>query len=217
MSFTISGVTSTYAKLESDGYTLTSTVFPGTVKINVNITTKDENNDSRPEYNAYTGTNAITVNVVDKTPDTTTMTVSQSNIIYGGSVSPTVTNKPADAGTVSYTYEGRAGTTYSSSATAPTNVGKYKVTAKCESPTTIYTAEANFDIQPKSIRDMTVTLNETSLEYNGSAQTVTVTVKDGTTTTRHTDLHRSHRPDRYLWPEAGRCKYCCYHRLELDG
>lgn len=174
MSFTISGVTSTYAKLESDGYTLTSTVFPGTVKINVNITTKDENNDSRPEYNAYTGTNAITVNVVDKTPDNTTMKVSQSDIIYGGSVSPSVTNKPADAGTVSYTYEGRDGTTYSNSA-APTNVGKYKVKAKCESSTTIYKAEDDFEILPKSISGMTVTLDKTSLEYNGSAQTVNVT------------------------------------------
>ena len=163
------------------GHELTSTVYTGTVKINVSITAKDVGGDSTPEYNAYTGTNAITVNVIDKTSDTATMKVSQSDITYGGSVSPSVTNKPAGTGEVSYTYEGRDGTSYSST-TAPTNVGKYKVTATCESSTTIYTAEANFDIQPKSISGMTVTLDKTSLEYNGSAQTVNVTVKDGGTT-----------------------------------
>lgn len=170
----------TFATL--NGHELTSTVYTGTVKINVTIKAKDMNGDNINEYNAYTGTNAITVNVIDKTPDNTTMKVSQSDIIYGGSVSPTVTNKPDGTGTVRYTYEGRAGTTYSSSATAPTNVGNYKVKATCESSTTIYTAEANFAIQPKSISGMTVTLNNTSLEYNGSAQTVNVTVKDGGTT-----------------------------------
>ena len=175
MSFTISGVTSTCAALESDGYTLTSTVYPGTVNINVSITTKDENNDGTSEYNAFSKDNAITVNVINKTPDTTTMKVSQGNITYGETVSPAVTNQPDGTGAVSYTYVGRDGTTYSSSPTAPKNVGKYKVKATCESSTTIYTAEDDFEILPKSISGMTVTLDKTSLEYNGSAQTVNVT------------------------------------------
>lgn len=157
------------------GYMLTATGIKGEVKVSVSITAKDVNNDGKNEYNAFHKDNAITVNVVDKTPDSSTMTVTQSDIIYGGSVSPTVTNKPDGTGTVSYTYEGRNGTSYSSSATAPKNVGEYTVKAKCESSTTIYTAEANFAIQPKSISGMTVTLSDTSLEYNGSAQTVTVT------------------------------------------
>ncbi len=171
MTFTITSGTA--ATLET-GNTLVSTGITGVVKIKVSIAAKDVDGDGIKEYNAFSKSDAITVNVVDKTPDATTMKVSQSDIIYGGSVSPTVTNKPADAGTVSYTYEGRAGTTYSSSTTAPTNVGKYKVKATCESSTTIYTAEANFDIQPKSISGMTVTLDNTSLKYNGSAQAVTV-------------------------------------------
>ena len=172
MTFTIAPGT-TSATL--NGHELTSTVYTGTVKVSVSITAKDMNNDGKNEYNAFSKSEAITVNVVDKTPDPTTMKVSQGDITYGGSVAPSVTNKPADAGEVSYTYEGRDGTTYSNSATAPTNVGKYKVKATCESSTTIYTAEDTFEIQPKSISGMTVTLNETSLEYNGSAQTVTVT------------------------------------------
>ena len=178
MTFTIAPGT-TSATLS--GYTLTSTGIKGEVKVSVSITAKDVGGDSTPEYNAYTGTNAITVNVIDKTSDTATMKVSQSDITYGGSVSPSVTNKPAGTGEVSYTYEGRDGTSYSST-TAPTNVGKYKVKAKCESSTTVYTAEDTFEILPKSISGMTVTLNNTSLEYNGSAQTVNVTVKDGSTT-----------------------------------
>ena len=178
MTFTIAPGT-TSATLS--GYTLASTGIKGEVKVSVSITAKDVGGDSTPEYNAYTGTNAITVNVIDKTSDTATMKVSQSDITYGGSVSPSVTNKPAGTGEVSYTCEGRDGTSYSST-TAPTNVGKYKVKAKCESSTTIYTAEDTFEILPKSISGMTVTLNNTSLEYNGSAQTVNVTVKDGSTT-----------------------------------
>ncbi len=161
------------ANLET-GNTLVSTGTTGVVKIKVSITAKDVGGDSTPEYNAYTGTNAITVNVIDKTSDTATMKVSQSDITYGGSVSPSVTNKPAGTGEVSYTYEGRDGTSYSST-TAPTNVGKYKVKAKCESSTTIYTAVDTFEILPKSISGMTVTLDKTSLEYNGNPQTVTVT------------------------------------------
>ena len=185
MTFTIAPGT-TSATLS--GYTLTSTGIKGEVKVSVSITAKDMNDDGKNEYNAFSKSEAITVNVVDKTSDTATMKVSQSDITYGESVSPSVTNKPDGTGTVRYTYEGRDGTTYSSSATAPTNVGKYKVKAKCESSTTIYTAEDDFEILPKSISGMTVTLNKTSLEYNGSAQTVNVTVKNGSTTlTKDTD------------------------------
>lgn len=174
--FTISGGgTSTHAELESDGYTLTSTGIPGTVNINVRIAAQNEGGDSAPEYNEFIQIDAITVNVIDKTTDNSTMTVTQGHITYGETVSPSVANKPGGTGEVSYTYEGRNGTSYSSSATAPKNVGEYTVKAKCESSTTIYTAEANFAIQPKSISGMTVTLSDTSLEYNGSAQTVTVT------------------------------------------
>lgn len=163
------------------GHELISTGIKGEVKVSVSITAKDVNNDGKNEYNAFSKSEAITVNVVDKTINTTTMKVLQGDITYGESVSPSVSGQPAGTGTVRYTYEGRDGTTYSST-TAPTNVGKYKVKATCESSITIYTAEDDFEILPKSISGMTVTLNKTSLEYNGSAQTVNVTVKDGGTT-----------------------------------
>ena len=177
LTFTIPPAT-TSASLS--GHTLTSTGIKGEVKVSVSIAAKDVDGDGNNEYNAFNKDNAIIVNVVDKTTNTTTMKVSQDDITYGGSVSPAVTNKPDGTGTVSYTYEGRNGTTYSST-TAPTNVGKYTVKATCESSTTIYTAEDAFEILPKSISGMTVTLDNNSLEYNGSAHTVNVTVKDGTT------------------------------------
>lgn len=117
MTFTITSGTA--ANLET-GNTLVSTGITGVVKIRVSIAAKDVDGDGTNEYNAFSKSDAITVNVVNKTPDTTTMKVSQDNITYGESVSPTVTNKPDGTGAVSYTYEGRAGTTYSST-TAPTN------------------------------------------------------------------------------------------------
>lgn len=167
------------------GYMLTATGIKGEVKVSVSITAKDVNNDGKNEYNAFSKSEAITVNVINKTTNTTAMKVSQDNIIYGETVSPSVTNKPDGTGTVSYTYEGCEGTSYNST-TAPTNVGKYKVTATCESSTTIYTAVDTFEIQPKSISGMTVTLNKTSLEYNGSAQTVNVTSVGSLNTTDYT-------------------------------
>ena len=182
MIFTIAS--GTVANLEM-GNTLVSTGIKGVVTINVTIKAKDVNGDTINEYKEFSRSGAITVNVVDKTSDTTTMTVSQDNITYGGSVSPAVTNKPDGTGTVTYTYEGRDGTTYNST-TAPTNVGKYKVKAKCESSTVIYTAEDTFEIQAKSISGMTVTLDKTSLEYNGSAQTVNVDSVGSLTATDYT-------------------------------
>ena len=157
------------------GHELASTGTTGAVTIKVSIGAKDMNGDGKNEYNAYSKSDAITVNVVDKTTDNSTMTVTQGDITYGETVSPTTSGAPADAGAVTFTYEGRDGTTYATPSTAPTNAGKYTVKAKCESSTTIYRAEANFEILPKSISGMTVTLNKTSLEYNGSAQTVNVT------------------------------------------
>ena len=164
-----------------NGYELTSTGTTGVVTIKVSITAKDVNTDGKNEYNEYNKSDAITVNVVDKTTDTTTMKVTQDDITYGETVSPTTSGAPADAGTVTFTYEGRDGTTYATPSTAPTNAGKYKVKAKCESPTTIYRAEANFEILPKSISGMTVNLNKTTTVYDGNNQTVSVTVKDGGT------------------------------------
>ena len=174
MSFTISGVTSTHAELESDGYTLTSTGISGTVNINVSITAKDEGGDSAPEYNAYTGTNAITVNVVNKTP--ASLTVTQADTTYGSALAnPDYDTTNMIASSLRVTYKGRGTTSYTENTTMPNDAGTYTVKVTYETATEILSGTADFTISPKSISGMTVTLDKTSLEYNGGAQTVNVT------------------------------------------
>lgn len=110
-----------------------------------------------------------------------TLTVTQGDITYGETVNPSVSNKPAGAGDITYTYEGRDGTTYNSS-DAPTNAGKYTVTATCEDATCIYTGSVDFQILPKKIEVGWIELDGTRYTYNGQQQTVKYTVKDGNTT-----------------------------------
>ena len=144
------------------------------------------------ESDNYDDINAtVNVKVIDKAIDTGTMTVMQAGCIYGDTLSDYVlSGKPTGAGTDTVLYTGmlRSGSSYSSS-TAPTEAGTYQVKVECETSDTIYKAtSANFTIAPKRISDATVTLSDTSLEYNGGAQTVNVTVEDGSTTlTKGTD------------------------------
>lgn len=118
------------------------------------------------------------ITIVDKTVSNT-LTVVQGDITYGETVSPSVSNQPADA--ITYTYAGREGTTYNSS-DAPTNAGKYTVTATCEDATYIYTGSAQFEIKPKEINVGWIKLDGTRYTYNGREQTVQYTIKDGETT-----------------------------------
>lgn len=190
VSFTISGGggTSTYANLESDGYTLTSTGIRGTVNINVNITAKDEGGDNAPEYNAFSKSDAITVNVVDKTD--ASLTVTQADTTYGTALADPAYDEATDMidSSLKVTYKGRGTTSYTENTTMPTDAGTYTVKVTYETATKILSGSADFTIEPKSISGATVTPSDTSLEYNGSAQTVTVTVKDGAyTLTKDTD------------------------------
>ena len=175
------------------GYTLTSTGIPGTVNIYVTIKAKDENDDSKVEYTGKTGT--ITVNVLNKTTDSSTMKVTQDGCTYGEALPAYVlTGKPTGAGTDTVLYTGtlRNGSTYSSS-TAPTEAGSYTVKVECETTTTIYKAtSASFTIEPKSISGATVDAI-TGLTYTGTAHTPTPAVKMGSTTlTSGTDYNLSY-------------------------
>lgn len=108
--------------------------------------------------------------------------VVQGDITYGETVSPSVSNTPAGAGTITYTYVGRGGTTYAKSTTKPTNAGKYTVTATCEDANYIYTGSVDFQILPKKIEVSWIDLTNDEYTYNGREQTVEYTVKDGNTT-----------------------------------
>ena len=120
-------------------------------------------------------TAAVNVKVIKKHLNTTTLAVSQDDFTYSvGAAAPVVSNKPATAGAVTFSYSGRSGTTYGPDSAAPTDAGDYTVTARCEDSEYIYTATDNFTINKKSIEGAEVTLG-TALTYNGGNQTQNVT------------------------------------------
>ena len=90
---------------------------------------------------------------------------------------------------VSYTYEGRDGTTYAKNETAPTNAGSYTVTATFAATenATECTATANFTIHPKGLVADDFTLSDTEFTYNGSEQKPTVSVAEGSNLAEGTD------------------------------
>lgn len=132
-------------------------------------------------YNDQQCSGATPITITDKAVSETPLPVVQGDITYGETVSPSVSNTPAGAGTITYTYVGRDGTTYNSS-DAPTNAGKYTVTATCEDANYIYTGSVDFQILPKEIKVDWIELTNDEYTYNGREQTVQYTVKDGNTT-----------------------------------
>ena len=90
-----------YATLS--GSTLTTKNDVGTVKITVKIDAVDLNSDGKPEYNAYTGTDAITVSVTLK--ETSTVTAAPTaipDLVYKGSNQALITAGTATGGTLYY-------------------------------------------------------------------------------------------------------------------
>ena len=181
MTFTIASGTA--ANLS--GHTLTSTGITGAVTIKVSITAKDVNGDGTNEYNAFSKDDAITVNVVDKTP--ASLTVTQADTTYGTALADPVYNKDnmIDS-TLKVTYVGRGSTSYAENTTKPTDAGTYTVKVTYETASQILSGSDDFEILAKSISGMTVTLDKTSLEYNGSAQTVNVTGVTGLSSSDYT-------------------------------
>lgn len=173
-----------------NGSTLTSTDQTGPVVISVSISAKDENGDGRAEYNAYTGTNAITVTIVDKTTAELSGGVMQEGCVYGEVLPDPVYTAPQGVTSTTILYNGtqtKDNGTYSGSA-KPTQAGCYSVTVTCETATHIYTATSeSFTIAQKSISGMTVTLSPESRVFNGSEQSVSV-VSVGTLSSEDYDV-----------------------------
>ena len=161
------------------GNTLTATGVQGEVKVSVSITAKDVDGDGNNEYNAFSKSEAITVNVIDKTD--ASLTVTQADTTYGTALADPAYDEATDMidSSLEVTYKGRGTTSYTENTAKPTDAGTYTVKVTYETATKILSGSADFTIEPKSISGATVTPSDTSLEYNGSAQTVTVTVKDG--------------------------------------
>ena len=128
----------------------------------------------------------LTITLVDKVTDTSTMKVTQAGCTFGDTLPDYVlTGKPDGAGEVTVLYTGSTlkepSQTYSS-ANAPTDAGTYTVKVTCSTEKTNYEATSEkFTIKPKSIAGATITLELASAEfttketvYTGSQQTVKV-------------------------------------------
>lgn len=116
--------------------------------------------------------------------------VTMADYTYGEAApAPVPTSATNGTAGVSYTYEGRDGTTYAKNETAPTNAGSYTVTATFAATenATECTATANFTIHPKGLVADDFTLSDTEFTYNGSEQKPTVSVAEGSNLAEGTD------------------------------
>ena len=128
--------------------------------------------------NYYGGTKIITVTVVNK--DTAALTVTQADTTYGTALAdPQYAGKSwTTVPSKSYTGTTATGEAYSSSE-KPTAAGNYVVTVTGEDENYIYSGNAAFKIDPKSIAGASVTFGAQDT-YDGLSKAVkNMTVKDG--------------------------------------
>ena len=147
-----------YAALS--GSTLTTKDNVGTVKIIVKIGEADLNSDGKPEYNAYTGTDAITVSVTLK--ETSTVTAAPTaipDLVYKGSNQALITAGTATGGTLYYKLNNG---TYSKDLPTAKNAGDYTV---------YYKVVGDDDHEDSAEQSFTVTIQKA---------TVTITARDKT-------------------------------------
>ena len=141
---------------------------------------------SSANYNEASGT--LTIKIIDKNTDANTLQIDvPATVTYGDTVSPSVgESKPAGAGDVTFKFFDEDNHEVLTTA-QPFDAGTYKVTASCESESTIYIAEATFTVEPREIEAKDVAFDK-ELTYTGNelTQTVTVTV-NGKTLTVGTD------------------------------
>lgn len=126
----------------------------------------------------------VNVTIIDKNTDADTLKIDvPATVTYGATVSPSVgESKPAGAGDVTFKFFDEDNHEVLTTA-QPFDAGTYKVTASCESESTIYTAEATFTVEPREIEAKDVAFDK-ELTYTGNelTQTVTVTVNGKTLT-----------------------------------
>lgn len=141
---------------------------------------------SLANYNEASGT--LTIKIIDKNTDADTLKIDvPATVTYGDTVTPSVgDSKPAGAGDVTFKFFDEDNHEVLTTA-QPFDAGTYKVTASCESESTIYTAAATFTVEPREIEAKDVAFDK-ELTYTGNelTQTVTVTV-NGKTLTVGTD------------------------------
>ena len=152
---------SEYAALS--GSTLTTKDNVGTVKITVKIGEVDLNSDGKPEYNAYTGTDAITVSVTLK--ETSTITAAPTaipDLVYKGSNQALITAGTATGGTLYYKLNNG---TYSKELPTAQDAGDYTV---------YYKAVGDDDHEDTEERSFTVTIQKAIITVKAKDQTAYV-------------------------------------------
>ena len=152
---------SEYAALS--GSTLTTKDNVGTVKITVKIGEVDLNSDGKPEYNVYTGTDAITVSVTLK--ETSTVTAAPTaipDLVYKGSNQALITAGTATGGTLSYKLNNG---TYSKELPIAQDAGDYTV---------YYKAVGDDDHEDTEERSFTVTIQKAIITVKAKDQTAYV-------------------------------------------
>ena len=146
-----------YATLS--GHTLTTTDKTGDVTITVKIAAVDLNSDGKPEYNAYSRTDAITVSVTRK-PDSavTAAPAGIDGLVYNGGAQTLIAAGTATGGEMQYKL-GENGA-YSAKLPTATDAGDYTV---------YYKVVGDADHEDSAERSLTVTIRKAA---------VTITVLD---------------------------------------
>ena len=150
-----------YAALS--GSTLTTKDNVGTVKITVKIGEVDLNSDGKPEYNAYTGTDAITVSVTLK--ETSTVTAAPTAItglVYKGSNQALITAGTATGGTLYYKLNNG---TYSKELPTAQDAGDYTI---------YYKAVGDDDHEDTEERSFAVTIQKAIITVKAKDQSAYV-------------------------------------------
>ena len=144
------------------GSTLTTTDKTGDVKITVTIDEVDLNGDGKPEYNAYTGTNAITVTVTLKQDSSVTANPAGiGGLVYDGNDQTLITAGTAAGGELQYRLNDG---TYSTELPAAKNAGTYTV---------YYKVFGDDDHEDSQERSFTVTIGRASVTVTALDRRIT--------------------------------------------
>ena len=149
-------------------YILTLHVFHNTETIPFDLTATLKANPTIKD--------TVTIKAEDK--PLKTLKVTQADTTYGTALADPVFTAPEGTIKTLVHYSTSDSSAYSS-ATKPTNAGKYVVNVVCETATHIYMGDASFKIEPKSISNMLQPITG-NYEYDGTPQKPTAVVMDGT-------------------------------------
>jgi len=155
-----------------DNGVLTSGVNHGTVKVTVSITAKDVNGDTVNEYNAYTGTDAITVTVNDKATQAALNITSGTTVTCGQTLTLTSEGGNGDGAVTYAVTNGTGEATIEGNVLTAVKGGTVSVVAtKAEDSTYNSVSSAPVTITIEKIKVVAPVADETVYTYNGTEQT----------------------------------------------